>query len=174
MGNRFSAFAALPGAEPGAVSCGDGSRGLAHVSCGGEPGALCCRDEGPARDPDRYDAVHGCLDMMEGTVAGIVGDRPFLSQPVQGLFGSGDFLDVTVRRHDKGQGLAPVDFDQRQFFRGKGECRRIEMQAVSRGRKGRCKSGPAFMISRIAAQARARSVAESRPLRSRSRSNETA
>lgn len=111
----------------------DGSRGRTHVGCRHEPGALCRRDEGPPRGADGRHAGHGCLYLPEGAIAGMVGDRPFLPQPISGLLGGGDVLDVTRRRHDKGKGLAPVDFDQRQFFRK----RRIPARRNAAGSRGR-------------------------------------
>lgn len=100
-----------------AESSGDRPRSLAHVGRRHEPGTLRRRDEGAACSANGDHAVHGCFHLLEGAITGMVGDRPLLLQPVVGLFGGGDLLDVTVGRHDKGQGLAPVYFDQRLFFR---------------------------------------------------------
>lgn len=72
--------------------------------------------KGTSRHADRNNTVHGSFDLFQSVRARFVGNRPLLQQPVFDLFDRAEFLHVPVRRQDKGKGLPPVDFDQRDIF----------------------------------------------------------
>lgn len=130
-------------------------------------------DERAPRGSDRSYAVHGRINMTKRPFASVIRHWPLSGQPVFCLLYGIDFLDVAIWRHDKGQGFPPVDFYQVNSFREKRTgtfaiCERFRETSGSGLRRSHPWRQGAW------AQASVRFVADSRPLRSRSMSNETA
>lgn len=72
--------------------------------------------EGTSRHANRHKAVHGGFNLMQRDRTRVIGNRPSLQQPVPHLFDRAELLDIPVRRHHKGKGSPPVNFDQLDVF----------------------------------------------------------
>lgn len=72
--------------------------------------------KGPSCHANRHQTVHGGFNLMQRDRPRLIGNRPSFQQPVPYLLDRAEFLDIPVRRHHKGKGSPPVNFDQRDVF----------------------------------------------------------
>lgn len=81
---------------------------IGHQVLAGKTCRLRGREEAPPGRTDAADTRHRRINLMQGGMARVVGHRPFLAQPIAGLFDGAEFLNIALRRHNKGVGWGTV------------------------------------------------------------------
>ena len=72
--------------------------------------------KGPSCYANGHKTVHRGFNLMQRDRTRVIGNRPSFQQPIPYLLDRAEFLDIPVRRHHKGKGSPPVNFDQLDIF----------------------------------------------------------